>query len=147
MHLYLGQNPRTLFLVTSSQEEKQGRPGKALVFRAAERDLLNPTNAPQQAVVEFLPKDEVNLTNVVRLTSRIVKGCMGLISIDNGAQSLHPTIIYPLMFHNRHIPGCGHLRNRSGQHTPKCIRIRSKDSRSILLLPHLIHMGRPRFHG
>lgn len=119
MHLYLGQNPRTLFLVTSSQEEKQGRPSRALVFRAAERDLLNPntTNAPQQALVEFLPKDEVNLGNVVKLTSRIVKGCMGLISIDDGAQTpsnTHLMIIYPLMFHHRHIPGCGHLRDGSG---------------------------------
>lgn len=87
MHLYLGSNPRTLFLVTSSQEEAQGRPRRALIFRAAERETaLNPTttNAPQQAVVEFLPKDDVNLANVVRLTSRIVKGILGLISIDNG---------------------------------------------------------------
>jgi synaptojanin len=86
MHLYLASDPRTLFLVTSSQEESQGRPRRALVFRAAERDHSNNPNlnAPHQAVVEFLPKDEVNLTNVVRMTTRIVKGCLGLISIDNG---------------------------------------------------------------
>src|SRR5258708_3759488 len=84
MHLYLGSDPRTLFLVTSSQEESQGRPRRALVFRAADRDSGSNHNSPQQAVVEFLPKDEVNLTNVVRVTTRIVKGCLGLISIDNG---------------------------------------------------------------
>ena len=84
MHLYLGSDPRTLFLVTSSQEEIQGRPRRALVFRVADRDPGNNPNLPQQAIVEFLPKDEVNLTNVVRMTSRIVKGCLGLISIDNG---------------------------------------------------------------
>ncbi|TFY81149.1 hypothetical protein EWM64_g2863 [Hericium alpestre] len=74
MHLYLGESPRTIYLVTSSQEETQGRSRRALVFRAAE-------NNPSQAVVEFLPKDEVDLTNVVRLTSRVVKGCLGLICI------------------------------------------------------------------
>ena len=84
MHLYLGSDPRSLFLVTSSHEESQGRPRRALVFRTADRDPGNNPNSPQQAVVEFLPKDEVNLTNVVRVTSRIVKGCLGLISIDNG---------------------------------------------------------------
>jgi hypothetical protein len=77
MHLYLGSNPRVLYLVTSSQDERLGRPRKALVFRAGEGN--------SQAVVEFLPKDEVNLASVVRLTSRVVKGCLGLISIDNGA--------------------------------------------------------------
>lgn len=86
MHLYLGSNPRTLFLVTSSQEELQGRPRRALIFRAPERDNNLSYNS-SQAVVEFLPKDEVNLTNVVRLTTRIVKGCLGLISIDNGVLS------------------------------------------------------------
>jgi hypothetical protein len=54
MHLYLGENPRTLYLVTSSQEENNGRPRRALVFRAAEDN-------PYQAIVEFLPKDQVNL--------------------------------------------------------------------------------------
>ncbi|KAI0065841.1 DNase I-like protein [Artomyces pyxidatus] len=74
MHLYLGENPRTLYLVTSSQEESSGRPRRALVVRAAENSLT-------QAVVEFLHKDQVNLSNVVRLTSRVVKGCLGLICI------------------------------------------------------------------
>lgn len=84
MHLYLGSEPRTLFLVTSSQEESLGRPRRALVFRAADRGPGNNPTSPQKAVVEFLPKDEVILTNVVRMTTRIVKGCLGLISIDNG---------------------------------------------------------------
>jgi hypothetical protein len=81
MHLYLGNNPRVLYLVTSSHDQRLGRPRRALVFRAAEGN-------PTQAVVEFLPKDEVNLSNVVKLTNRIVKGCIGLIAIDNGAQFL-----------------------------------------------------------
>ncbi|KAH7930711.1 DNase I-like protein [Leucogyrophana mollusca] len=76
MHLYLGQNPRTLYLVTGSHDERQGRPSRALIFRAADSN-------PSQVIVEFLPKDEVNLTSAVRLTNRIVKGCLGLISIDN----------------------------------------------------------------
>lgn len=84
MHLFLGSDPRTLFLVTSTLEESQGRPRRALVFRAGSRDTgVNGTSAPQ-AVVEFLPKDEVNLANAVRLTSRIVKGCLGLIAIEHG---------------------------------------------------------------
>jgi len=45
------------------------------VFRAGE--------ANSQAVVEFLRKDEIDLANVIRLTSRVVKGCLGLISIED----------------------------------------------------------------
>jgi synaptojanin len=77
MHLYLVENPRALYLVTSSQEEGKGRPRRALVFRAAEEN-------PYQAVVEFLHKDQVNLANSVRLTSRVVKGCLGLICVGDG---------------------------------------------------------------
>ncbi|KAG2154990.1 phosphoinositide polyphosphatase [Suillus bovinus] len=76
MHLYLSHNPRTLYLVTGSHEERKGRPQRALVFRAAEAN-------PAQVIVEFLPKDEVNLTSAVRLTSRVIKGCLGLISVEN----------------------------------------------------------------
>ncbi|KAI0638342.1 DNase I-like protein [Trametes polyzona] len=74
MYLYLSENPRSLYLVTSSHEERRGCPPKALVFRAAQ-------DSSSQAVVEFLPKDEVDLTNAIKLTSRVVKGCLGLISI------------------------------------------------------------------
>ncbi|KAJ3478633.1 hypothetical protein NLI96_g9624 [Meripilus lineatus] len=73
MYLYLSENPRTLYLVTSQQDERQGRPRRALRFRAAE-------SRSSQAIVEFLPKDEVNLSNAIKLTNRIVKGCLGLIS-------------------------------------------------------------------
>ncbi|KAI0939420.1 hypothetical protein AcV5_000847 [Taiwanofungus camphoratus] len=76
MHLYLNNNPRTLYLVTSSQDERDGHPSKALVFRATEDNA-------SQAVVEFLPKDQVDLSNAVKLTTRNVKGCLGLISISN----------------------------------------------------------------
>jgi hypothetical protein len=77
MHLYVGHNPRVLYLATSSHDQKLGRPRRTLVFRAAEGN-------PTQVVVEFLPKDEVYLRDVVRLSSRVVKGCLGLISVDNG---------------------------------------------------------------
>ncbi|KAF8076611.1 inositol polyphosphate phosphatase [Lyophyllum atratum] len=75
MYLYLGHNPRVLYLVTGLHDDRLGRPPRALVFRAGETS--------SQAVVEFLPKDEIDLTNAVRLTNRVVKGCLGLISIDN----------------------------------------------------------------
>jgi len=79
MHLYLGNHPRVLYLVTGSHDDRLGRPQRALVFCAGE-------NA-SQAVVEFLPKDQVSLINAVLLTSRVVKGCLGLISVDNGTLS------------------------------------------------------------
>ncbi|RDB20113.1 Inositol-1,4,5-trisphosphate 5-phosphatase 1 [Hypsizygus marmoreus] len=75
MYLYLGSNPRVLYLVTSSHDDRLGRPPRALVFRAGE--------AIAQAVVEFLPKSEIDLANAIRLTNRVVKGCLGLISIEN----------------------------------------------------------------
>ncbi|KAM5535531.1 hypothetical protein V8D89_010868 [Ganoderma adspersum] len=74
MYLFLIESPRTLCLVTSSQDERRGCPPRVLVFRAAQ-------NSSSQAVVEFLPKTEVDLSSAVKLTSRIVKGCLGLISI------------------------------------------------------------------
>jgi synaptojanin len=76
MYIHLGTNPRVLYLVTSSQDERLGRPQRALVFRAGDK--------PNQAVVEFLRKDQVDLNGTVRLTSRLIKGCMGLISVENG---------------------------------------------------------------
>ncbi|KAJ7284044.1 inositol polyphosphate phosphatase [Mycena rebaudengoi] len=66
--LYLGSHPRVLYLVASEQR-------RVLAFRQSESN-------PSQAVVEFLPQNQVDLTNVVRLTTRVVKGCLGLISID-----------------------------------------------------------------
>ncbi|KAI0089103.1 inositol polyphosphate phosphatase [Irpex rosettiformis] len=73
MHLFLGESPRALYLVTSTQDETRGRPGKVLVFRVAE-------GKSSQAVVEFLPKSEVDVTGLVKLSNRVVKGCLGLIS-------------------------------------------------------------------
>ena len=77
MYLYLSNAPRTLYLITDIHDEKNGRPRRALVFRAAE--------GSSQAIVEFLRADEVDVTNLIRLTSRIVKGCLGLIGVDQGA--------------------------------------------------------------
>ncbi|TDL29681.1 DNase I-like protein, partial [Rickenella mellea] len=79
MHLYLkeaGDDPRTLFLVTQTEDELAGYPSRALVFRAVE-------GSSSQTIVEFLPKDQVDLSGAVRLTSRRVKGCMGLINIGD----------------------------------------------------------------
>ncbi|KAK7054247.1 inositol polyphosphate phosphatase [Favolaschia claudopus] len=70
MYLYLGgnQSSRVLYLVATEQR-------RVLAFRQSESN-------PAQAVVEFLPQAEVNLTNVIRLTTRVVKGCLGLIAIE-----------------------------------------------------------------
>src|ERR1700726_2855415 len=94
MHLYLSNSPRVLYLVTGSHDHKLGRPPRALVFRAA---LENSA----QVVVEFLHKDDVDLSNLTRLTSRVVKGCLGLISIDNGAY-LEPRSIFFAVYHSLH---------------------------------------------
>jgi hypothetical protein len=80
MHLYLGDNPRTLYLPTTHHDEKVGRPQRVLVFRVA------PSN-PAQAVVEFLHKDQVDLSSAVLLTNRVIKGCMGLINVGGGEPS------------------------------------------------------------
>ena len=81
MHLYLGDNPRTLYLATSQHDDKLGRPQRVLVFRVA------PSN-PSQAVVEFLRKDQVNLSSAVLITNRAIKGCMGLISVSGGERGV-----------------------------------------------------------
>ena len=84
MHLYLSEAPRALILVTSSEDERYGCSRRALVFRAAEG------TRSAQAVVEFVPKDDVDLSGVVRLTSRAVKGCLGLIHIlSNGEHQVY----------------------------------------------------------
>lgn len=77
MHLYLGNNPRTLYLITDEKDERLGRPRRALVFRVGQ--------GRSQVAVEFLPTKEVDRTGLVALTSRAVKGCLGLASIDNGS--------------------------------------------------------------
>ncbi|TFL05727.1 DNase I-like protein [Pterulicium gracile] len=77
MHLYLATNPRILYLVTSHQDNDAADvPHRALVFRAGQ-------GYSNQAVVEFLPRREVDLTNAIRLTNRVVKGCLGLVSVEN----------------------------------------------------------------
>ncbi|KAH9939988.1 DNase I-like protein [Amylocystis lapponica] len=76
MDLYLNETPRALYLVTSSQDKRGGQLPRALVFRAAEGN-------PSQVVVEFLLKDQVDLSNAIKLSKRAVKGCLGLICISN----------------------------------------------------------------
>jgi hypothetical protein len=77
MHLLASDEPRTLYLVTTAQEERQGRPARVLVFRAAEQSEF-------QTVVEFRTKDAVDLSSAVRLTNRSVHGCLGLVSVGGG---------------------------------------------------------------
>jgi hypothetical protein len=92
MHLYLSEAPRTLYLVTGSQDDKLGRPRRALVFRAS------PTNA-SQAVVEFLQRDDLDLSSAVSMTSRTVKGCLGLINVGGGAP--FPSIVHTTTNHSQ----------------------------------------------
>ncbi|PPR04035.1 hypothetical protein CVT24_010610 [Panaeolus cyanescens] len=75
MYLYLKNHPRALYLVSGTHDDRLGRPRRALVFRA--------TPGQSKAIVEFLHRDQIEFAGLVRLTSRIVKGCLGLISIDN----------------------------------------------------------------
>ena len=103
MYLYLSETPRTLYLVTSSVEERRGCPARAMVFRAAQ-------DSYSQAVVEFLPKKEVDLKNAIQLTSRVVKGCLGLISVANGTlPTMSYTIRRPCQAYTRHVPRGDHL--------------------------------------
>ncbi|KAF8528795.1 phosphatidylinositol phosphate phosphatase [Hysterangium stoloniferum] len=53
--------------------ERNGLPRRALVFRTTAEGSRS-----GQAVVEFIPKDEVALSGVVRLSSRPVKGCLDI---------------------------------------------------------------------
>ncbi|KAJ7490357.1 SacI homology domain-containing protein [Mycena galericulata] len=69
MYLYLASNPRRVLYLVSTEHRR------VLAFRQSESN-------PAQAVVEFVPQTEVDLLNVIRLTTRVVKGCLGLISIE-----------------------------------------------------------------
>lgn len=77
MHLWLRDSPapRTLILLTSAEDELRGLPARALVFRAGKGC---------QAIVEFLHKDDVDREGLIRLTTRPVEGCLGLINVDTG---------------------------------------------------------------
>lgn len=78
MHLYLRESPRALLLVTTPEDERLGSPSRGLIFRASEKKTSG------QAIVEFLPKGEIDLDSVVRLTNRSVHGCLGLLNVANG---------------------------------------------------------------
>ena len=140
MHLYLGENPRTIYLVTSSREETDGRPRRALVFRAAQENT-------GQAIVEFLPKDQVNLANSVRLTSRVVKGCLGLINVMDGASRgylLCSRVASEQQTPHRCLP-CRHhfcYGGRKHQTDGGFPRVRRKDPRGQLLQLVIFRVGR-----
>ncbi|KAI5119505.1 hypothetical protein M0805_002441 [Coniferiporia weirii] len=78
MHLYLKDDrssQRTLVLCTGTEDERAGCPSRALVFRCTEGNA-------SKVIVEFLPND-IDLSCAVRLTTRRVKGCLGLINIGD----------------------------------------------------------------
>ena len=79
MHLYLkdDNHQRTLILCTSPEDEAMGTPGRALVFRTMDNDI-------SKVMVEFLPRKEFDFSTAVRLTTRKIKGCLGLINIGDG---------------------------------------------------------------
>jgi hypothetical protein len=74
MHLYLRESPRALILATSSEDERQGAPPRALLFMSTHEG-----SHTAQTVVQFVLKSEVDFTGLLRLNSRPVKGCLGLI--------------------------------------------------------------------
>ena len=100
MHLYLVHNPRTLYLLTDSHDQRLGHPHRALTFRAAAANA-------SQVIVEFLPGDEVNLAGVVKLAHRAVKGCLGLISVENGAYTGITVGLLAHTYHGRRYIPCG----------------------------------------
>ncbi|KAG8871354.1 inositol polyphosphate 5-phosphatase [Serendipita sp. 405] len=91
MHLYLREHPvRTLILTTSSEDEGRGCPRRALVFRA------EGPKAASQAMVEFVPKEEVDFTGLIRLSARQIQGCLGLMNIENEIFLVVVTLASPI---------------------------------------------------
>lgn len=81
MHLYLKEDEgsrRKLVLATGTEDERGGNPSRVLAFQST------PGNTAQ-VVAEFLPKTEIDLSTSRRLTSRRVKGCLGLLNVGEGA--------------------------------------------------------------
>lgn len=78
MHLLLQEEPRALYLVTTPEDERLGLPSRALIFKPS------PNKSSSRITVEFLSRNEVDITNLVRLTNRSVHGCLGILSVANG---------------------------------------------------------------
>ena len=108
MYLFLKddyRSPRTLILCTSTDDERSGTPSRALVFRTAETDSTKVT-------VEFLHLRDVDLNSAVRLTTRRVKGCLGLINVGEGlslnhtlSNYLNPEILSEIIVVGRYFSG------------------------------------------
>ncbi|PVF99952.1 DNase I-like protein [Serendipita vermifera] len=78
MHLYVREQPeRTLVLTTSSDDERRGCPRRAMIFRASGPKVSS------QATVEFVPKEQVEFGDLIRLSARQIQGCLGLINIEH----------------------------------------------------------------
>ena len=124
MYLYLSSNPRVLYLATTHHDEKLGRPERVLAFKEGEN--------PSQAVVEFVPKKEVDLNSLIRLTNRVVKGCLGLISVDNGVHPNPLCYCWPDIFRCLRCLSCTrNKRNRGRQYQAICAfpRVCSQNTR------------------
>lgn len=138
MYLYLASNPRILYLVTSSHDERLGRPSRALVFR--------PGDGPSKTIVEFLPTDQVDFSSLVRLTNRVVKGCIGLIAVENGRLVSRKQRAMLMLRRDpaRRVSGLGYQRHgyREHQAIGHSSRICSAHTRSLVLQPDLTDMGR-----
>lgn len=76
MHLYLSTSPRTLYLITDEKGDLLGRPHRTLRFRVGQDR--------SQAIVAFLPTRKIDQSSLVKLTNRTIKGCLGLINVENG---------------------------------------------------------------
>jgi hypothetical protein len=113
MHLYLREQPeRTLVLTTSSDDERRGCPRRAMIFRASGPKLAS------QATVEFIPKEEVDFSDLIRLSARQIQGCLGLINIEHGKR-VHLYIFIELSSFLTSWPVPAHyVRNLSGGRDP-----------------------------
>ena len=118
MHLHLNEDShgsRSIVLSTRIEDERNGCPSRALVFRALDTNHT-------QVMVEFLPKSEVDLSTAVLLTTRRAKGCLGLISIANGPLSqMHIYSVMNLNVSVRYICGGHSLSDRAREYAPVII--------------------------
>jgi len=76
MQLYLGNNPRTLYLIIDEKDDLLGRPRRALRFRVGQDE--------SQAIVVLLSTRKIDHSSLVKLSNRTIKGCLGLINVEDG---------------------------------------------------------------
>lgn len=81
MNIYLLESPRRLAL--SYRSEDSSSTARCLIISAEASD-----RGPSRTLVEFLPVTDVSFDGATRLNSRTILGCLGLINISNGLNSL-----------------------------------------------------------